>query len=103
MSPRNLPVSLVRRAFFDKLRDDSAPLPQTEISVTIGMTEYCYCLLTFDGISAAMMIASSTFNPLPEKSSSALDLISWVGRGNVLTITVDTALLSEGILGRDIR
>jgi hypothetical protein len=51
-------------------------------------------LLTFDGISAAMMIASSTFNFLPENSSSALDLMSWIGRGNVLTITVDMALLS---------
>ena len=42
-----------------------------------------------------MIIASSTFNPLPEKSSAAFDLMSWIGRGNVLTITVDMALLSE--------
>jgi hypothetical protein len=41
-----------------------------------------------------MMITSSTSNSLPEKSSSALDLISWIGRGNVLTTTVDMAPLS---------
>jgi hypothetical protein len=46
-----------------------------------------------------MMIRSSTPSPLPEKSSSALALMSWIGRGNVLTITVDRALLSEDILG----
>jgi hypothetical protein len=47
-----------------------------------------------------MMIASSTFNPLPEKSSSDLDLMSWIGRGNVLTIAVDMALLSAGDISR---
>jgi hypothetical protein len=44
-----------------------------------------------------MMIVSSTVSFLPEKSSSAFDLMSWIGRGNVLTITVDMALLSEGV------
>jgi hypothetical protein len=55
-----------------------------------------YIPLTFDGINTAMMMASSTPNPLPEKSSSALDLMSWIGRGKVWTTTVDMAPLSCG-------
>jgi hypothetical protein len=46
-----------------------------------------------------MIITSSTSSFLPEKSSSAFDLMSWIGRGNVLAITVDMALMPEGIVG----
>jgi hypothetical protein len=53
--------------------------------------------LTFDGINAAIMIISSSSSSLPEKSSTPFDLMSWIGRGNVLTITVDMALLLEDI------
>jgi hypothetical protein len=40
---------------------------------------------------------------LPENSSAAFDLMSWIGRGNVLTITVDMAPISGMILARAIR
>ena len=48
--------------------------------------------LTLSGINAAIMIASSTTRTLPEKSSSAFVLMSWIGRANLLIVTVTSAL-----------
>ena len=57
--------------------------------------------LTFNGINAAIMIASSARSLLPEKLSSVLVLMSLIGRANLLMVTVTNALMA-GMDGVDV-